>query len=347
MNKPYKYEEGKNEISKDRIKEYREFFEHVAAYVFVNIGLVFIDLLTGDGLNWFFFPLIGWGIGVAIHGATIFFRPKFERLAERFETNALKQNQWPKKDSNASGLSTKLTKGLSFDFGKVGKDILKAIRELEGDLDSMGLDMGGSKVETKDAPQKPKAEPTLPQGVAILMFTDIEGFSTYVERNGDEAGHALLKLHNHIVRTSLKANDGIEIKNLGDGFMLCFVSAKKALQCAADIQSQLQAAEFQLKVRMGIHAGEPIREGKDLTGQTVNLAARVMDQANGGQIFVTDVVRNLAGNLKGFQYADQGERRLPGLSETQKLYEFVPIEALASPTDSEVDQRLNNLENQL
>lgn len=359
MNKPYKYEEDEHEITTERVKEYRDFFEHLAAYVFVNIGLFFLDLVTGDGLNWFIFPLIGWGIGLAIHGASVFFKPFIDRLAKRFDAKVSvhvpgPRLKWPKKDSENSDLSSKLKYGLNLDFSKIGRDISNAMKELEQDLDGMGLGMGYPKKDPKipdskseQIPQKPSSGPAMPQGVAILMFTDIEGFSTYVERNGDEAGHSLLKLHNHIIRASLKANDGIEIKNLGDGFMLCFVSAKKALQCAADIQSQLQVTEFQLKVRMGIHAGEPIREGKDLTGQTVNLAARVMDQANGGQIFVTDVVRNLAGNLKGFQYADQGERRLPGLSETQKLYEFVPIEALASPTDSEIDQRLNNLENQL
>ena len=69
-------------------------------------------------------------------------------------------------------------------------------------------------------------------------------------------------------------------------------------------------------MRVGVHDGEPTQEDKDLTGQTVNVASRVMDQANGGQIFVTEVIRNLAGNLNGFQYADQGERRLPpGLGE--------------------------------
>ncbi len=355
MNKPYKYEEDQHKLAKERVKEYRELFGHVTAYVCVSTGLFFIDLITGDGLSWFFYPMIGWGIGLGIHAATVFFQPHVDRFAKRMEVQETSQGQWPKKDSTSLGFSTKLKENIGFDFSKVGKDILKAIRELEGntiqelkdELGDLGLNMGNTKTESDHIPQKPNSAPAMPQGVAILMFTDIEAFTSYVERNGDEAGHSLLKLHNHIVRSSLKNNDGLEVKNLGDGFMLCFVSAKKALQCAAAVQSQLQIAEFPLKVRIGVHAGEPIQEDRDLTGQTVNLAARVMDQANGGQIFVTEVVKNLAGNLKGFQYADQGERRLPGLSETQKLYEFVPIEALTSPLDTEVDQQINTMENQL
>jgi class 3 adenylate cyclase len=234
---------------------------------------------------------------------------------------------------------------LGFDPARIGKDILRAIRELEGAVNDTALGTESSKAN--QVPEKTASAPAIPQGVAILMFTDIAGFTSYVEKNGDEAGHSMLKLHNHIIRTSVKNNGGIEIKNLGDGFMLCFVSAKKALQCAADIQEQLREAEYQLQVRVGIHAGEPIHEDKDLTGQTVNLAARVMDQANGGQIFVTEVIRNLAGNLSGFQYADQGERRLPGLSERHKIYEFVPIEALTSPLDTEVEGQLSKMEKQL
>jgi class 3 adenylate cyclase len=72
-----------------------------------------------------------------------------------------------------------------------------------------------------------------------------------------------------------------------------------------------------------------------------------MDQANGGQIMITEVVRTLAGAIKDYQYVDQGERRLPGLTEPHQLYEFAAVASLISPLDTEVDTRLEKMEKYL
>lgn len=147
-----------------------------------------------------------------------------------------------------------------------------------------------------------------------------------------------------VVRDCVRRYDGVEIKQLGDGFMMGFSSAKKALLCAAQIQSRLEGADGELRVRIGVHAGEPIRDRQDFIGRTVNLAERIMDRAGGGQVFVSEVVKDLAGPLKGFQYVDQGVHRLEGIAEPQRLYAFQPIEALAHPLDSAVDRQLEALE---
>jgi len=97
----------------------------------------------------------------------------------------------------------------------------------------------------------------------------------------------------------------------------------------------------------GLHAGEPIQDEQDFIGHTVNLTERIMDQANGGQIFISEVVKNLVGTLKGFQCVDQGRRRLAGISEPQPIYQFQRIKALSTPLDSELDQRLETLERHL
>ncbi|HED03372.1 MAG TPA: adenylate/guanylate cyclase domain-containing protein [Candidatus Fraserbacteria bacterium] len=186
---------------------------------------------------------------------------------------------------------------------------------------------------------------TLPQGVAVILFSDIEGFTAHVEQQGDQAAYQLLQHHQRIVQRSAERHGGLLLKQLGDGFMVSFSSAKQALLCAAQMQSQL--ADDPLRVRIGLHAGEPIHEGQDFIGRTVNLAERIMDQAQGGQIFTSEVIKDLAGPLKGFQYLDQGPRRLQGITELQHLYQFQPIAALAYPLDSTVDQALATLEQRL
>lgn len=192
---------------------------------------------------------------------------------------------------------------------------------------------------------------SLPEGIAVFLFSDIEGFTQLMETLGDETTFDLLQRHNRIVRAVAQRFSGIELKQLGDGFMFCFSSAKKTLQCAAEIQFELgklnEEGQSNLRVRIGVHAGEPIQDERDFIGQTVNMTERIMDQANGGQIFVSEVVKNIAGAIKGFEYVGQGKRRLGGINEAQAIYEFHRIQALASPLDSQVDRQLETIEKKL
>lgn len=183
-------------------------------------------------------------------------------------------------------------------------------------------------------------------GIVVIMFSDIVGFTTYVEHHGDQLAYERLKYHNQIIRNALRLHNGSEVKHLGDGFMASFTSAREALLCAAEIQSQLKALNddpMPLQVRIGIHAGEPIHEQSDFIGRTVIMSQRIMDQAKGGQIYISEVVKTLVGPIKGYQYVEQGQRRLEGIAEVQTLYEFHPVEALSAPPDSVIDQHLETL----
>jgi len=188
------------------------------------------------------------------------------------------------------------------------------------------------------------------KGIVVILFSDIEGFTQFVEAYGDQVAYERLKYHNQIVRNTILRHDGSEVKQLGDGFMINFSSARDALMCASEIQSQMNAIndnDTALNVRIGIHAGEPIQDEKDFVGRTVILAQRIMSQAKGGQVFVSEVVKNLVGSMKGFQYVEQGVRRLEGISEPQTIFEFHPIEALGVPLDSSMDRRLETLEQRI
>lgn len=171
----------------------------------------------------------------------------------------------------------------------------------------------------------PSAPRAASQGLAIILFTDVEGSTALTERLGDEAARELLRAHEEIVRHQLQRHGGVEVKTMGDGFMTSFSSASSALECAIELQRALAAksrehADTALRMRVGLNAGEPIAEGDDLFGTAVNLAARIAAEAGAGEILASDVVRQLAAG-KGFLFVDRGEAALRGFEEPVRLYE--------------------------
>jgi class 3 adenylate cyclase len=168
------------------------------------------------------------------------------------------------------------------------------------------------------------AEPA-PSGLVTILFTDIEGSTTLTQRLGDAKAQEVLRTHNTIVRDALNAHSGSEIKHTGDGIMASFSTASGALECAVAIQRGVAAHVEQhpdapLGVYIGLNAGEPISEEKDLFGTSVDLARRICDNAQPGQILVSDLVAGLAAG-KGFVFEDQGEASLKGFDRPVRLYE--------------------------
>ncbi len=163
-----------------------------------------------------------------------------------------------------------------------------------------------------------------PSGLVTILFTDIEGSTALTQRLGDAGAQELLRSHNAIVREALKAQDGAEIKHTGDGIMASFATASKALACATAIQTALvernESAEEPINVRIGLNAGEPVAEDKDLFGTAVQLAARVCAHAQPGQVLASNVVRELSAG-KPFLFSDQGDVVLRGFEDPVRLYE--------------------------
>ncbi len=164
--------------------------------------------------------------------------------------------------------------------------------------------------------------PTEPGGLVSILFTDIESSTALTQRLGDAKAQEVVRAHNAIVRDALKAHGGSEIKHTGDGIMASFPSASRALDCAVAIQRAVaeQHGDTPLRVRIGLNAGEPVAEEDDLFGTAVQLAARVCDRAEAGEILASDVVRQLAAG-KGFLFADRGEVALRGFEDPVRLYE--------------------------
>ena len=169
-----------------------------------------------------------------------------------------------------------------------------------------------------------EAEGAASRDLVTILFTDVEGSSALTERLGDAAARDVLRTHERVVRDALREHGGTEVKTMGDGFMASFSSASRALECAITLQrafsKQNESAEEPVRVRIGLNAGEPIAEDDDLFGTAVNLAARIAAQADGGEIFASDVVRQLVAG-KGFLFADRGESALRGFEDPVRIYE--------------------------
>jgi class 3 adenylate cyclase len=165
-----------------------------------------------------------------------------------------------------------------------------------------------------DDPVKSGREPE--SAFRTILFTDLEGSTELVQRLGDEGAMRLLRVHDAIIREALARHRGREVKHTGDGIMASFGSVQAALAGAVAIQRgfALRNAEdpgAQLRVRIGMSAGEPVAEGNDLFGAAVQLASRLCDHARPGIIVVSSVVRDLAIG-KGFTFGPASEAELKG-----------------------------------
>ena len=180
-------------------------------------------------------------------------------------------------------------------------------------------------IEGRMEPQAPMAAPGAP---LTILFTDIEGSTALTQRLGDSGAQEILRAHNTTIRDAIRMHAGTELKTMGDGFMASFSSARRALECAIAIQRAFAQGNpgvgaqglAPLRVRMGLNAGEPIAEEDDLFGTAVIMAARIAARAEGGEILVSDVLRQLVAG-KGFLFSDRGETVMRGFEDPVRLYE--------------------------
>jgi len=128
----------------------------------------------------------------------------------------------------------------------------------------------------------------------------------------------VLNRHNEQVRACVTDHNGIELKQQGDGFLLAFPSARKALLCAVQLQRQFHEGE--LPVRMGLHTGEVIRDGDDLYGRNVILATRICDQARGEEILVSSLTKELTDSSGDLIFSGNREVELKGLNGTFRVW---------------------------
>jgi len=122
-----------------------------------------------------------------------------------------------------------------------------------------------------------------------VMFTDLEGFTRYTAREGDEAASALLTAHHRVVGPIIRSRGGRLVKRLGDGLLLTFPEPEAAVLAGLELVS---SAPGPLRLRGGIHVGEVMTLPDDVIGHVVNVAARVTELASGGEVLITAAVRD-------------------------------------------------------
>lgn len=167
---------------------------------------------------------------------------------------------------------------------------------------------------------------SLPTGTVTLLFTDVEGSTRALRRLGPRYREAL-EVHEAVIREAVAAGGGVVVDTQGDAFFIAFADAGGAVAAATSIQAGLEGAawpdDVPLRVRIGIHTGEPSRVGERYVGLDVNRAARISAVAHGGQVVVSAVTRSLVPAGSGIEFFDLGRARLKDFALPERLFEAV------------------------
>jgi adenylate cyclase len=156
---------------------------------------------------------------------------------------------------------------------------------------------------------------TAQSGTVTLLFTDLVNSTELLSRTGDESGQRIFDAHHKLLSDIVAANDGAEVKWLGDGLMVAFPSAADAVRSAIAMQESAQAAAGErLRLRVGLHVGEAIKKESDYFGTSVVIARRLCERADAGQILCSSLVAGLLAGRQSFSFHDLGEMALKRLS---------------------------------
>lgn len=162
-------------------------------------------------------------------------------------------------------------------------------------------------------------------GTATLLFTDVSSSTNLAETLGDQLWYQVLQEHNVLLREQFDLHRGREIKGQGDGFMVAFNSARRALQCAIGIQRALATHRWSrpdtsLHVRIGVHSGEVIADDGDLFGRNVIMASRIAALAGPDEILASALTKQLADATSDLSFGAAREVQLRGLSGTWTVH---------------------------
>jgi class 3 adenylate cyclase len=219
-------------------------------------------------------------------------------------------------------------------FGKLG--MRPFATQASALAEQLGFQMGGgtgaSRVEdVADEPElfdaSGRSQRFEERSFRIIFFTDMEESTSALERLGDFAARRIMRLHDRVLRAAVREQGGSEIQHTGDGLMVSFSSASNAIYCADHIHRDFErhSAEHpqdSIRVRIGVHGGEPLIQEDRLFGVAVNAAARLCNHAEPGTTLVSDVVRQLVAG-QPFQFGDRGKEVLKGFSEPFRVFELI------------------------
>lgn len=177
----------------------------------------------------------------------------------------------------------------------------------------------------------------LPSGTVTFVFSDIEDSTALLKRAGDADYATLLAVHRRLVRDIFAAHDGHEIDTQGDAFFYSFIRARQAVAAAVEVQrAHIKASwpgDVAVRVRLGLHTGEPAVGDEGYTGMDVVRAARIAALATGGQILLSDTTRAIAADVlpDGVRVRALGERQLKGIDRPEPVWALLIDEVDADP----------------
>jgi predicted ATPase len=170
----------------------------------------------------------------------------------------------------------------------------------------------------------------LPAGSVTFLFTDIEGSTRLIEELGEAAYVEALAAHRRVLREVFAAHGGVEVDTQGDAFLFAFVDPVGAVGAAAEGQQALE--EGPVRVRMGLHTGEPLLTGEGYAGRELHRAARIAACGHGGQVVVSAATREL---VEEVALSGLGEHRLKDFDEPVALFQlgeerFPPLKTISN-----------------
>lgn len=157
--------------------------------------------------------------------------------------------------------------------------------------------------------------------VATIVFTDIVDSTRLATEMGDAAWRDMIAAHNQAIRRELLVHRGTEVKTTGDGFLATFDGPARAIRCAQAARAAL--TQLGLEIRVGIHTGECVRRNDDVEGLAVHIAARIAALAGGGEVLVSQTVKDLVAG-SGIDFEARGARELKGVPGPWQLFAPMP-----------------------
>lgn len=298
---------------------------HIIGYAAVNAFLIAVWLLTDGSISelqaigqdptksmgagfWPIWPILSWGTLVIIHaGLTL--------------SNLASGSRSVRRRRRMARQATRTGRDIAREVGGVIDRAAQRRADREERRGARGAE--NAAVQAMPGPPVAAAPPvsTSSRKWVTVLFSDIADSTKLNEDLGDEEWHRLLGRVRGIVRGAVTERGGSEVGSQGDGTLARFESPADAVLCAIDIQSGLTSAgasgEFVPSVRIGVHAGDAVEDEGDLIGRVINLASRVKDEAEPGEILVTEPVADqLVGKM---ELEDKGLRPLKGVAQPRHL----------------------------
>ena len=192
--------------------------------------------------------------------------------------------------------------------------------------------------------------PALPSGTVTFVFSDVEGSTALLKRLGDRYDE-VLTTHRRLMRERFTEHGGVEIDTQGDAFFFAFPRARDAVTAAVEAQRAHAQHDWpdgaDVRVRMGLHTGEPALGSEGYLGLDVVRAARLCTAGSGGHVLLSETTRALAGSSlpEGVSIFPLGERQLKDIDEPERVFELEidgvtppeePVDAAAPAAEDEL-----------